>query len=101
MLEALLLIILLMLSAFFSASETAITSLNRHKIKGLLERKVRGSKSLSQLKEKPGDFLSTILIGNNFVNTAAAAVATSLTINFFERTTQNANERAEINKEYL
>src|SRR3989339_145770 len=86
MLEALLLIILLMLSAFFSASETAITSLNRHKIKGLLERKVRGSKSLSQLKEKPGDFLSTILIGNNFVNTAAAAVATSLTINFFERT---------------
>ncbi|MFA6170471.1 MAG: hemolysin family protein [Candidatus Margulisiibacteriota bacterium] len=85
MLELLVMILLLMMSAFFSASETAITSLSRLKIKGLLEKKARGAIALSLLKEKPGDFLSTILIGNNLVNTAAAAVATSLTISIFER----------------
>ncbi|MBU1867510.1 MAG: hemolysin family protein [Candidatus Margulisbacteria bacterium] len=77
--------VLLVLSAFFSATETAITSLSRIKVKGLVERKVRGAKLLSKLKEKPGDFLSTILIGNNLANTGAAALATSVTISFFEQ----------------
>lgn len=85
MLEILVLVLLLMMSSFFSASETAITSLSRLKIKGLLERKARGAIALNLLKDKPSDFLSTILIGNNFVNTAAAAVATSLAISLAEK----------------
>lgn len=85
MTEVLWLVFFLSLTAFFSASETAITSLTKIKIRRLVDQKVRGSLRLEQLKEKPNEFLSTILIGNALVTTAAAALATSVTIAMFEK----------------
>jgi len=82
--QIVILVFLFLLSAFFSAAETALTGLSRIRVGRMLEQRVPGAKLVRQLKEKPADFLSTILIGNNLVNVAAAALATSLTIHFFE-----------------
>ncbi|MBU0672294.1 MAG: hemolysin family protein [Candidatus Margulisbacteria bacterium] len=83
MAEIILLIVLFALSAFFSASETALTSLSRLRVSRLVEQKIRGAKLVRNLKEKPSEFLSTILIGNNLVNIAASALATSMAIRLF------------------
>ena len=77
------LLVLFCLSAFFSAAETALTSLSKIKVNRLLEHKVLGAKLLHDLKEKPAEFIATILIGNNLVNIAASSLATSMVINFF------------------
>jgi len=84
MTEFIVLIILFALSAFFSASETSLTTLSGIKLHIMLEKKIRGAGQVKQLKDNPNNFLSTILIGNNLVNTAAAAIATSIIIQFFE-----------------
>lgn len=78
-----LLVVLVVLSAFFSASEIAIFSTSSAKVKSLLEKGVRGSKKLDFLKSNPKKTLSTILIGNNIVNVAASSIATMLAINMF------------------
>ncbi len=75
-----LLILCLLLSAFFSSSETAFISLQRFRLEHLVETKVRGAKRVARMIERPEKFLSTILLGNNFVNTAAAALGTILAI---------------------
>src|SRR3989339_848832 len=77
------LLVLFGLSAFFSAAETALTSLSKIKVNRLLEHKILGAKLVHDLKEKPAEFIATILIGNNLVNIAASALATSMMINFF------------------
>jgi putative hemolysin len=79
-----LLFICLVLSAFFSSSETAFISLERFRVQHLVETKVRGAKRVAKILEKPERFLSTILLGNNLVNTAAAALATILAISVWE-----------------
>ncbi|MEE8637450.1 MAG: hemolysin family protein [Candidatus Margulisiibacteriota bacterium] len=81
--EIIALIILFLLSAFFSASETALTALSRIRVSRMVEQKQAGSRLVRQLKENPSEFLSTILIGNNLVNIAAVALATSIAIRFF------------------
>jgi putative hemolysin len=78
-----LLIVCLLLSAFFSSSETAFISLQKVRVQNLIDNKVRGAKLVSRMIEKPEKLLSTILLGNNFVNTAAAALATALAIKFW------------------
>jgi putative hemolysin len=75
-----LLIICLFLSAFFSSSETAFISLQRIRVQHLVDTKVRGAKRIAKIMEHPERFLSTVLLGNNLVNTAAAALATLLAI---------------------
>jgi len=75
-----LLVVCLILSAFFSSSETAFFSLPRFRIQHLVETKVKGAQRVAGLLEKPERFLSTILLGNNFVNIAATAIATVLAI---------------------
>ncbi len=75
-----LLIVCLMLSAFFSSSETAFISLQRIRIEQLVNTKVRGAKRIAKMVERPEKLLSTILLGNNFVNIAATALATFLAI---------------------
>lgn len=75
-----LLIVCLFLSAFFSGSETAFISLQRIRVQHLVDTKVRGAKRVAKLMEQPEKFLSTVLLGNNLVNTAAAALATFLAI---------------------
>ncbi len=75
--------ICLLLSAFFSSSETAFISLQRIRVQRLVDTKVRGAKMVSRMVEKPEKLLPTILLGNNFVNTAATALATALAIKFW------------------
>jgi putative hemolysin len=75
-----LLFICLVLSAFFSSSETAFISLERFRVQHMVETKVRGAKRVAKLIERPERFLSTILLGNNLVNTAAAALGTILAV---------------------
>jgi CBS domain containing-hemolysin-like protein len=74
---------LLLCSAFFSASETAFSSLNRVKLKNLAS---RGNKRAARALNLTGNFdklLSTVLIGNNVVNIASSALATVLFVGFF------------------
>ncbi|NQT31983.1 MAG: HlyC/CorC family transporter [Deltaproteobacteria bacterium] len=78
-----LLFVCLLLSAFFSSSETAFISLQKVRIQHLIDKKVRGARLVSRMVEKPEKLLSTILLGNNFVNTAAAALGTALAIKFW------------------
>ena len=77
------LVFLLALSAFFSASETALTSLGKLKTKSLIERK----KSLSAWLNNPNSLLTTILVGNNIVNISAAVLLTFILIQLFGETT--------------
>ncbi|MFH1662788.1 MAG: hemolysin family protein [Chloroflexota bacterium] len=77
------LFICIVLSAFFSSSETAFISLERFRVQHMVETKVKGAKRVSKMLERPDRFLSTILLGNNLVNTAAAAIATILAINIW------------------
>lgn len=80
-----LLIVCLVLSAFFSSSETAFISLERFRVQHLVETKVRGAKRVARMLERPERFLSTILLGNNLVNTAAAAIGTILAVSVWEQ----------------
>jgi putative hemolysin len=77
------LLLCLLLSAFFSSSETAFVSLQKIRIEHLVNTKVRGAKRVAKMMERPERFLSTILLGNNFVNTAAAALATFLAVSIW------------------
>jgi putative hemolysin len=74
------LFICLFLSAFFSGSETAFISLERFRVQHMVETKVKGARRIARMLERPDRFLSTILLGNNLVNTAAAALATILAV---------------------
>ena len=78
-----LLILCLMLSAFFSSSETAFISLSKFRLQSMLDDKVKGADKVAKLVEKPERLLSTVLLGNNFVNIAASALATVLAISTF------------------
>lgn len=75
-----LLIFLLVCSAFFSSSETGILSLNRYRLRHMADKGHRGAKRVSALLTRPDRLLGTILIGNNFVNILASAIATVLAI---------------------
>lgn len=73
-----LLFFLLLLSAFFSGSETALTRARRAILRAASEQGDRGASKAEQLLDNPERMLSTILLGNNFVNIAASALATAL-----------------------
>ncbi|MBN1375294.1 MAG: HlyC/CorC family transporter [Dehalococcoidia bacterium] len=73
--------ICLLLSAFFSSAEVAIISISRIRVKHLLSNDVKFADLLHNLKEKPGIFLAAILLGNNLVNIAAAALGTVIAVN--------------------
>ena len=72
------LLFLLLLSAFFSGSETALTRARRARLRVRREQGDRGAQKAESLLENPERMLSTILLGNNFVNIAASALATAL-----------------------
>ncbi len=77
------LFLLIALSAFFSSAETAITTLNKVRIKTLSEEGHKSAKILLKILDSPGKLLSTILIGNNIVNISATSLATILAIRIF------------------
>jgi len=82
--ESTLLGIMIVLSAFFATSETALLSISKYKVRHWVEKKKFGSTYVKKLKDSPEILLSTILIGNNLVNTAAAAIATSISLQIFQ-----------------
>lgn len=76
--QVILLIVFLILSGVFSASETALMSLNKIKLRKLEEENVKGVEILSKIMEDPSKLLSTILVANNVVNIGASSIATAL-----------------------
>lgn len=74
------LIIMIILSAYFSATETAFSSLNRIRIKNLAENGNRRAKLAYRLAENYDELISSVLVGNNIVNITASSVATVLFI---------------------
>lgn len=82
-LEIVFLSILLFLSGFFSASETALIRMGRIRVKSLQKRGVKCADTIQKLVSEPEVMLTTVLIGNNIVNIAASALATSIAIRFF------------------
>ncbi|MBR6451376.1 MAG: HlyC/CorC family transporter, partial [Lachnospiraceae bacterium] len=77
------LVILLVLSAFFSASETALTTVNRLKLESLAEEGNKRAKKVLKLLENPSKMLSTILVANNVVNISASALTATIAIRVF------------------
>lgn len=82
--QPIILFVLLLLSAFFSSSETALTTVNKLRIRTLADDDVRGAKTVIKLIEDPGRMLTAILIGNNIVNISASSIATVMATNFFD-----------------
>jgi len=70
--------ILIMLSAFFSGSETGLMSLNRYKLKHQADKNNGGAKRALELLQKPDQLISLILLGNNFINILITQLATYL-----------------------
>ena len=81
--QIVLLIILLVMSAFFSMSETALMALSKIRIRHMVDEGVKGAKLVAKLTEDPNRLLGAILIGNNIVNIGASAIATSVAIKAF------------------
>ncbi|MCR5272328.1 MAG: hemolysin family protein [Lachnospiraceae bacterium] len=79
----LILIILLFLSAFFSSSETALTAVNKVRIKNMMEEGNKKAKIVFELIDEPSRMLSAILIGNNLVNIGMTSYATVFATRFF------------------
>ncbi|PSV99979.1 HlyC/CorC family transporter [Photobacterium lipolyticum] len=71
-----LLILLLVISGYFSGSETGMMSLNRYKLRHLANQGHRGAKRVEKLLSRPDRLIGLILIGNNLVNILASAIAT-------------------------
>lgn len=76
--QLIILIILLMLSAFFSSAETALTTVNRIRIRSLADEGSKNAKTVLKITDESGKMLSAILIGNNIVNLSAASLTTTL-----------------------
>ena len=76
--QLIILLVLLFLSAFFSSAETAMTTVNRIRIRSLADDGNARAKTLLKITDDPAKFLSAILIGNNIVNLSAASLTTSL-----------------------
>ena len=78
-------VILVILSAFFSATETAFSSLNRIRVKTLAEGGSKRASLVFKLSQNYDKLLSTILVGNNIVNIAAASIGTLLFVSIFQK----------------
>ena len=68
--------ILVLISAFFSSSETGMMSINRYRLRHLENQKHKGARRVSRLLKRTDRLIGLILIGNNLVNIAASAIAT-------------------------
>lgn len=79
------LVILIMFSAFFSATETAFSSINKIRMKNMANNGNKKAVAVLELNEKYDKLISTILIGNNIVNITASSVATVLFLVYFPK----------------
>ena len=80
--QVVILVILLGLSAFFSSAETALTTVNKIKMRSLADDGNKRAKIVLKLTDNPGKMLSAILIGNNIVNLSASSLTTTIAIGF-------------------
>lgn len=78
------LVILLMGSAFFSASETALMSISKIDARHMVDQNIKNAKIVSKLVEDPNKLLGAILVGNNIVNIGASSLATVVATDIFE-----------------
>ncbi len=76
-------VLLLILSAFFSGSETALFAVNRLRVRHMQEEGNARAKVVLRLLEDPGRVLTTLLMGNNIVNVAASVLATAFLVDHF------------------
>ncbi len=72
--------ILILMSGFFSGSETALMSLNRYRLRHLAKNGHKGAQRTAKLLERPERLIGLILLGNNFVNILASAIATVIAL---------------------
>jgi len=70
------LFLLILLSAFFSGSETALMTLNRYRLQHLAKSNHAGALRAQKLLQRPDRLIGLILLGNNFVNILASSIAT-------------------------
>ena len=78
-----LLVILILLSAFFSGSETALMRLNKYRLLHLIKSDHLGAKMAHKLLKKPDRLIGLILLGNNFINIFASSIATILALRLY------------------
>ncbi|TPE50891.1 HlyC/CorC family transporter [Maribrevibacterium harenarium] len=71
---------LILFSAFFSSSETGMLSINKYRLKHLVKNGNKSAARVSKLLERPDRLIGIILIGNNFVNILASAIATIIAV---------------------
>ena len=71
-------VLCVMMSAYFSATETAFSSINRIRVKNMADKGNKRAGLVLKMSENYDELLSTILIGNNIVNIASASLATVL-----------------------
>lgn len=79
--QLIVLVILVILSAFFSSAETALTTMNKLRLRTLMEEGSKNAAIAMKLVQNPGKLLSTILIGNNIVNLSASSLSTVFATN--------------------
>lgn len=77
------LVLLILLSAFFSAAETGLMAINRYRLRHKARLKKRSAIQILKLLQRPDRLLGTILIGNNCANIIAASLATVLAVHLF------------------
>lgn len=75
--------VLILISAFFSGSETAMMALNRYRLKHLRDQNHKAAIRASELLEKPDRLIGLILLGNNFVNILASSIATIIAMRLY------------------
>ncbi len=81
--QLVILFILLGLSAFFSSAETALTTVNKMRIRTLIDEGNKRAARVGKILDNPGKMLSAVLIGNNIVNIGASSLATVLATKLF------------------
>lgn len=79
---SILLVVLLFVSAFFSATETAMMAINRYRLKHAAKTS-KAARLVSQLLARPDRLLTVVLIGNSFANIAASSIATIIGVRYF------------------
>ncbi|KJS22931.1 MAG: hemolysin [Clostridiaceae bacterium BRH_c20a] len=83
LLQTFILFILIILSGFFSSTETALFSLNKVRVLHMAEEGNKKAQLIMKMLDEPNRLIATILIGNNIVNIGASAIATSMAIDIF------------------
>ena len=87
-----LIVILIAFSAFFSASETALSSANKIRLRSMADNGSKGAERALKVIKKYDKAITTILIGNNIVNIACSSIATLLTIDLMNKLFEGSND---------